>query len=67
MNIEEQIKCVEREIGQRKRVYPRLVQRETMTERKAQYEIACMEAVLRTLNSLVPERSQGSLLPSDLG
>ena len=49
ITIEDQIKCVRREIAMRRRVYPRLVQRETMTQEQAAYELESMEAALRTL------------------
>lgn len=44
-----QIVCVEREIRQRHRVYPRLVERGTMKAVQADAEIAAMNAVLQTL------------------
>jgi hypothetical protein len=47
--IEAQIVAVQREIAMRKRVYPRWILNEKMTEQKAAHEIACMEAVLETL------------------
>lgn len=47
---EDQIKCVKREIGMRKRVYPNLVAGGRMEIPKAEYEIKTMEAVLETLN-----------------
>lgn len=51
MNIEirEQIKCVEREIAMRERVYPRLVISGKMTEGQKDKEIATMKAVYNTL------------------
>ena len=45
-----QIKCVEREIAMRKRVYPRFVKNGKMTQQEADAELAAMEAVLKTLN-----------------
>lgn len=48
-NLTEQITAVEREIAMRKRVYPRWIESERMTQSKADHEIECMEAVLRTL------------------
>ena len=54
MDISEQIKCVKREIGMRKRVYPRWVENGNMTQEKAEHELAAMSAVLETLQSLEP-------------
>lgn len=61
--LEQQIAAVEREIGFRKRCYPRWVDGHKMTRAKADHEIAAMEAVLATLQactSLAP--AQASLL-----
>ena len=49
MTLDEQIKCVGREIGMRKNVYPRWVANGKMTQAKADHEIAAMEATLETL------------------
>lgn len=51
--LQEQIRCVERELALRKRVYPRFVLTGKMSAPKADQELACMEAVLRTMRSLV--------------
>lgn len=48
---EELIACVRREIDMRRRVYPRLVGNRQFTQRKADYEIRLMEAVLARLLS----------------
>lgn len=50
--ITDQIAAVQRELKMRHRVYPGLVQRGTMTQAKADHEIACMQAVLTTLELL---------------
>ncbi len=50
--LDEQIKCVRREISLRDRVYPSWVARQRMTQRKADEEIATMRAVLATLEGL---------------
>lgn len=52
MSLEQQIACVEREIAMRERVYPRRVQDKKLLQVKADYELACMRAVLTTLKSL---------------
>ena len=45
----EQIACVEREIALRRRVYPRWIESGRLSQRKADIEIAAMEAVLTTV------------------
>lgn len=50
--LDSQIRCVEREIRQRLRVYPRLVERGTMKRHEADYEIEAMQSVLATLKRL---------------
>nr|DAG88528.1 MAG TPA: hypothetical protein [Herelleviridae sp.] len=49
ISIQEQIKCVEREIAMRKRVYPNLVIRGKMTTGEKDKQIAAMQAVYNTL------------------
>jgi len=51
--IERQIKCIDRELAIRKRVYPRWVDAERMTQEDADDEIASMEAALETLKNIV--------------
>lgn len=46
----EQIKCIEREIGMRERVYPKWVESKKMSQQKADEEIKTMREVLKTLN-----------------
>jgi hypothetical protein len=41
----EKRQCAEREVKQRKYVYPRLVQNERMTQQKANREVEIMEAI----------------------
>lgn len=48
---EEQVQCVIREIGQRRRVYGRWVEAGKMTAKKADFEIRAMEAVLATVQA----------------
>lgn len=55
--IHEQIQAVEREIAMRRRVYPRWVESQKMTQSAADHEIAAMEAVRESLN-LVYELEQ---------
>ena len=59
ISLADQIKCVTREIGMRKRVYPRWIASARMNQAQADAEIAAMTAVLDTLKDLqrraVPE------------
>lgn len=52
MNIDDQIKAVEREIGMRLRVYPAWVGKGKMKQEAADHEIAAMRAVLETLKEV---------------
>ncbi|MEG0819582.1 MAG: hypothetical protein RSG56_09065 [Brevundimonas sp.] len=58
ISIEDQIACIDRELRYRRRVYPRWIDGGKMTQRKADEEIARMEAVLATLE----EKAKGSRL-----
>jgi hypothetical protein len=49
VSLEEQVACVERELGYRQRVYARRVAEGKMHERVATVEIRRMQAVLATL------------------
>ncbi|MEZ5792502.1 MAG: hypothetical protein R3D34_17540 [Nitratireductor sp.] len=49
VNLSQQIACVSREIAMRQQVYPGQVSRGKMRGAEAEYEIACMEQVLKTL------------------
>jgi hypothetical protein len=53
-SIDELIKCAEREVGMRKRVYPRWVEQGRMKEAKAAAEIAMMGAIVAELRKLAP-------------
>jgi hypothetical protein len=52
ITLEQQIKCVGREIGMRRNVYPKFVGSGKMSQEKADYEIAAMTAVYETLKNL---------------
>lgn len=58
--IHEQIKCVSREIGLRKSVYPKLIEAGKMDPFEADREIATMMSVLSTLKE-VADKDQGRL------
>lgn len=47
--LEQQIRCVEREIGMRQRVYPNWINAKKMSAGKAEYEIQMMQEVLKSL------------------
>ncbi len=49
----EKLACVQREIGQRLRAYPRWVEAGRMTQAKADREIACMRAIEADLQKQV--------------
>lgn len=51
-DLDEQIACLKREIGFRKRVYPRQVQKGIIKRADADRELATMQAVLVTLATL---------------
>lgn len=55
-SLEAQLACIRREIGMRKRVYPRWVANAKMAQADADREIASMQAVLATLENLRDER-----------
>jgi hypothetical protein len=50
--IEVQVRCIEREIAMRERVYPRWVESKRMTQGKADEEMEAMRAVLATLQTI---------------
>jgi len=54
-SIDAQIKCVQREIEMRERVYPPRVTSGRMNEHHARHEITCMKAVLQTLISALAD------------
>jgi predicted methyltransferase len=67
-NIYEMLRCADRELKMRKRVYPRLVERERMTVVEADHEIRTMEQIVEHLQKLVDAAeptlfNNGSKLP----
>jgi hypothetical protein len=52
-SLEDQIKCVRRELALRRTVYPGLIRSGRLHPEAAQQQIACMQAVLDTLTALV--------------
>ena len=58
----QQLRCAERELRMRKRVFPKLVREDTMTQARAEHELACMSAIVETLKKLLEESyGQGEL------
>lgn len=55
--LDEQVRCVKREISKRNYVYPYQVQQGKMTREKAEREIAVMQAVLATLEKLAADQN----------
>ena len=49
----DKLRCVERELRMRKKVYPRRVADKHMTQKTADHEIACMEAIVRDYDRIV--------------
>ena len=58
ITIEEQIKCVEREIKMREWVYPMRIESGKMTKKKAKQEIDSMKGVLNTLKLMEDQLTQ---------
>jgi len=54
--IDDQIACVLREIRMRERVYPRWIAAGKLSAEKSATELACMNAVLATLQRVRDER-----------
>ena len=52
ISIDDQIRCVERELAMRRNVYPRQIANGRMKPDAAEYELAALEAVRRTLRTL---------------
>jgi hypothetical protein len=47
-----QIDCIKRELGMRRRLYPKLIERGRMEATRAEAELKTMEAVLATLENI---------------
>jgi predicted methyltransferase len=67
-NVYEMLRCADRELKMRKRVYPRLVERERMTVTEADSEIRNMENIVEHFRKLVENAeptlfNNGSKLP----
>ena len=53
MTEHEKLKCAERELAMRKRVYPRLVDAGKLKPEQATYELECMRAIVDDYNKIV--------------
>lgn len=49
----DKLKCVERELRLRKKVYPRWVAEGRMTQQQAEHEIDCMQAIVTDYDKIV--------------
>lgn len=56
--LEQQIRCVEREIGMRQRVYPNWINAKKISAGKAEYEVQMMQEVLKSLKELAKVKQQ---------
>ena len=65
VTLKQQMRCVRRELAMRKRVYPKWVLSERMSQDQATLEIDTMAAVLATLERL-SEQGQTRLFTEDL-
>jgi hypothetical protein len=52
VSIDDQIRCVTREIALRNRVYASRIEKRAMTEAEAERELSAMQAVLHTLQTI---------------
>ena len=59
ITLEQQLACAVRELGLRKRLYPKWIAREHMTTAKAAHELACQTAIVETLRALVDHHKGG--------
>mgnify|MGYP001574489619 CR=1 FL=1 len=63
ISLERQLACAKREVAQRQRVDQRLVETQRMTRSEANEEIAVMQAIIVTLQTLIAQQQpQQSLL-----
>lgn len=65
--IREQVECVERELGFRRRIYPKWVALCAIKQEQAEYQIKCMKAVLETLQAMDPNSSRQIRLLNQVG
>ena len=51
ISLPEQLKAARRELGKREKHYPEWVRCGRMSDEKARYEIECMKAIIKTLDT----------------
>ncbi len=59
VSLDEQIKCLGRELGLRRNVFPAWVKKGRMTKEAMEREIAAMDAAYATLKALKSSREEG--------
>ena len=52
ISVEALLQCARRELGYRKRVYPRLVNEDKMSPQRMAYETACMTRIVKILDEM---------------
>jgi hypothetical protein len=57
-SMDDMIKCATRELAMRRRVYPKWVEQDRMTQDKADWEIECMEAIVNKLCLVASRRGE---------
>lgn len=60
MTLDDQIKCVKREIAMRERVYPSFIARGKLKPHEAEWQLEAMKAVLKTLTDLQANSFKGA-------
>ena len=58
ITLEDQLKCAKRELAMRLNAYPKWVQMKRLDQEKADWEIACMQEIAKTLESLIPKEKE---------
>lgn len=56
ISLDDQIRCIGREIGMRRANYPRFVLSGKLTKEEAEHQMACIEACYATLKKLKAEQ-----------
>lgn len=64
-SVERKIRCVERELRQRERVYPRLVAQQRMRQDQADEEVAVLREILEDYQAQAMADPQGDLFGED--
>lgn len=59
IDLREQLRCVNRELSYRRVAYPKWVIKGSLTQSKAEHELACMIAVRDTIMGLIASKPGG--------